>query len=120
MKVGFGNDSVVVRTITSTLEGGRVLDMTGFEGNVVEAGHVIIKNTLEGTYKPMPVSGGAYSSLPGGYEYVGILISSVTKADPFAAILNAGQVCEPAMPYALGAIKASFKQAVPTIVFFAE
>lgn len=120
MNVGFGNDSVVVRTITSTLEGGRVLNMEGFEGEVVKAGHVIIKNTLEGTYKPMPVSGGAYSSLPGGYEYVGILISSITKTDPFAAILNAGQVCEPALPYAMTGIKADFKAAVPTIVFFAE
>ena len=47
MNVGFGNDSVVVRTITSTLEGGRVLNMEDFEGDVVKAGHIIIKNTLE-------------------------------------------------------------------------
>lgn len=50
-------DSIVIRNVTHDIPGGRTLDVTGFTPEVINAGHVIIKETSTGEYKPMPVIG---------------------------------------------------------------
>jgi hypothetical protein len=52
-----GKDNIVIVDVFQSVRGGRTLDVTGFERDVINAGHVIIKETATGNHKPMPVSG---------------------------------------------------------------
>jgi len=59
-----GNDNVVIVQVMSTIRGGRSLDVTGFAPEIIQAGHVIIRETATDEYKPMPVTGsGAIQTL---------------------------------------------------------
>lgn len=110
-----GNDSIVIIDCFQTIRGGRTLDTTGFSEEVIKAGHVIIQETSTGNYKPMPLSGSNYASLPGGHTYAGILRASVTTAKPFAAIMVRGTVNQAVTPYSMTSILSAFKTAVPLI-----
>lgn len=113
-----GKDSVVIRRIGGSITGGRTLDLTGFPEDSVRAGHVIIRETASGTCKPLGVSSGEFGELPAGHEYVGVLIASVTKGEPFAAIMYDGEVNDLAMPYALTQThRTALKQALPSLYF---
>lgn len=118
--VGFGLDSVVIVNYVGGIPGGRTLDVTDFAPDTIKAGHIVIRSTVDETvYKPMPVvSGGdAYASLPSDYEYVGIVVSSVSKDAPFVGIMNHGTFNDVASPYPLTAeIKSALKEAVPTLI----
>ncbi|WP_109437824.1 hypothetical protein [Aquimarina sp. AU119] len=98
-KVTTGNDSIVIMRNLGDIPGGRTLDVTGFAPDVISAGHVIIKETSSGEFKPMPVNGSAYDALPSGHTYEGVLVASIEKSKPFAAIMDRGDVLEPASPY---------------------
>jgi hypothetical protein len=52
-----GKDSVVIVDCLYTIRGGVTLDTTSFLQSVIRAGHVIIKETSTGKYKPMPMTG---------------------------------------------------------------
>ena len=115
-QIVFGKDSIVIRQYGHTIAGGRVLDVTGFTPKVIEAGHVIIKSN-DGVYKPMPLSGEAYASLPDNHTYAGVLYRSILTAKPAASILTAGVVNEAALPFAISSIKSAFLAACPHIQF---
>ena len=115
-QIVFGNDSIVIRKCINTLAGGRVLDVTDYAEKSILAGHVIITDG-NGNYKPMPVADGAYTTLPEGYAYAGVLVGSILAAKPAASILNAGVVNEKALPYAISSIKTAFATACPHIMF---
>ena len=115
-QIVFGNDSVVIRKYGNSLAGGRVLDVEGYAEKVINAGHVIITDG-KGNYKPMPVADGAYTTLPEGYAYAGVLYRSILAAKPAASILTAGVVNEKALPYAISSIKTAFVAACPHIMF---
>lgn len=117
--LGFGLDSVVIRNFVNGINGGRTLDLTNYtsDDNVIKAGHVIIYDTVNEVYKPMPLSGTAYGTLPANHAYVGVLYKTVTKAQPFASIMTIGSVNLEAVPYAMTSILSAFKSAVPTIVW---
>lgn len=51
-----GNDSIVIVDNFQSIRGGRALDTTGFSPKVINAGHVIIKETSTGAHKPMPAT----------------------------------------------------------------
>ena len=114
---GFGTDPIVIRNYVSGEKGGKVLDVEGFTPEYIKAGHVIIKETETGTYKPMPVSGDAYAALPEGHEYVGVAYATKSVKEPLVAIMYAGTVNDVASPYPVDGIKAALKAAVPTLVF---
>ena len=114
----FGNDPIVVRKYLDAIKGGRLLDVSDFTEDVIQAGHVIIRDTAtRKVYKPMPVADGAYDSLPEGYEYVGIQIATVSKNEPYVAILTIGEVNDKVLPFDMTSILSAFKAAVPTITF---
>lgn len=115
--IDFGNDCVVCPLFISGIRGGRSLDMTGFADSVVKAGHVIIKDTKKGDYKPMPVASNEYGALPENHEYVGILYKSISADTPMASIMTNGEVNPVAAPYKMDAILEAFKTAVPNISF---
>lgn len=114
---GFGNDPIVIRHYGDGIKGGKVLNVTDFTEDFVRAGHVIIKNTTTGEYKPMPVSSGAYASLPSGHAYVGVCVASQPTSEPFVGIMTDGEVNDVASPFPLDTIMSAFKAAVPTIRF---
>lgn len=112
-----GKDSIVIRQCIACIIGGRTLDMTGFDGTFIRAGHVVIRDTQTDTYKPMPVSGDKYSSLPGNHEYVGVVVCSKPASRPFVSIMYNGEVNDKAVPYPVETIKEAMKTALPNLVF---
>jgi len=116
---GFYVDSVVIRNYLGGILGGKTLDMTDYPNDVLKAGHVVIRNTTDDTYKPMPLNeaGDAYGSLPDGCEYVGVTVASVPKDRPFVGIMHTGSVNDLACEFAIDGIKAAVKTALPTLVF---
>jgi len=121
-QINTGKESVVIKKYEDGYEGGRSLDVTGFVPTVISAGHVIIMETSTKTFKPMPLAAGeaAYAALPAGHEYVGILVASVTKEKPMAAILTKGTINPNATPVPMTAILAAFKTAKPLIDWRAD
>lgn len=114
---GFGNDPVVIRRYVAGIKGGKVLNMDGFTEEYIRAGHVIIRDTTTGAYKPMPVTSGAYGSLPSNHEYVGVAVATKSAKEPFVSIMHTGVVNDEAGPFPLDTIKSALKAAVPTLVF---
>jgi len=118
-----GNDNIVIVDVFQTIRGGRTLDVTGFTPDVINAGHVIIKETATGEYKPMPVdltttpATPTYAALPSGHTYAGILIQSLLKKRPMAGILVRGTVNPAAAPYPMNTILTAVKTALPLIDF---
>jgi len=114
-----GNDNIVIVDNFQSIRGGRALDVTGFTPDVIKAGHVIIKETTTGEYKPMPVNAGgtAYAALPAGHTYAGIQINTVLKTRAMAGILLRGTVNHKAAPYPMDTILAAVKTALPLIDF---
>lgn len=111
-----GPDSIVIRSYVDGIKGGKVLDMTGFEPEVLKTGHVVIKSNT-GVYKPMPLSGDAYASLPANHSYVGICVTTTEwkKEGSLVGIMTIGEFNDAAAPYDFSTIAADFKAAVPTI-----
>lgn len=113
-----GLESILIRRVGGRVIGGRTLNLTGFTGDKVKAGHIIIKSsTDESDYRPMPVSNGAYGSLTTGFEYAGVLVRTVTTKDPRAAIQYDGEINDKAMPYSIASIKSALKTALPSLYF---
>lgn len=114
---GFGNDPIVIRQYIAGVQGGKVLDVSSFTEEYIRAGHVIIRDTTNDIYKPMPVRSGAYDTLPGSHEYVGVAVATKSVKEPFVSIMHTGVVNDVASPYPLDTIKTALKTAVPTLVF---
>ena len=116
-----GLDSVVIRRFGAGIIGGRTLDVSGYPNDVIKAGHVIIQSTEDETiFKPMPLSSSsydAYASLPSNHKYAGVLVRSVTKDAPLAAIMYNGEVNDEASPYPIDSIKSALATALPGLVF---
>lgn len=112
-----GMDSIVIRNYVAGIIGGCTLDTEGYTEQVINAGHVVIYNTDEKNYKPMPVSDGAYTALPEGYEYAGVVVCTVPTDKPFVGVMYDGEVNDVASPYSIESIKAALKAALPKLTF---
>lgn len=113
-------DSIVIRLNTFTLEGGRVLDVTGFAPDNIQAGHIVIKETATGTYKPNPVTAGAFGALPADHSYAGIVVASVDKVTQGGGVgvMVQGAVNTKAMPFTMTApIESALRVALNQIYF---
>lgn len=116
----FGIDSVVIRNYIAGITGGKALDTTGYTPKYIQAGHVVIRDTATGTYKPMPLNtdGTAYATLPTGSEYAGFVVSTVLTDEPLVGIMYAGEVNDKAVPYSVDSIASAIKTALPQIAFY--
>src|SRR5438045_1372797 len=94
------SDVVIVDNFQS-IRGGRTLDTTGFTPSVINAGHIIIRETATGNYKPMPATGdGAIATLgsvvPGsGYTngtYENVPLSGGSGTGALATVVIASTV----------------------------
>lgn len=114
-----GMDSIVIRQFIAGVKNGKTLDVTGFEPEVIKAGHIVIYDKMNDAYKPMPINetGDGYASLPSNHEYVGVVVCSVSKKHPIAGIMYAGEVNDVASPYRVENIKTDIKTALPQLVF---
>lgn len=113
-----GLDSIVIRRKGGRIIGGRTLNVEGFNEKYVKAGHIIIHSTTDDTdYKPMPVSGDSYSTLPSGYEYAGVWVRTTLASDARGAIQYDGEINDKALPYPIDSIKAALKTALPSLYF---
>ena len=93
------NDSVVIVSVLGTVPGGRTLDISGFTDGEISAGHVIIKETATGTFKPLPIDG----VKPADHTYEGYLIASIKASNAQAAIMDQGKVNEAYCKYPIPA-----------------
>lgn len=113
-----GKDNIVIISALTDIPGGRTLDVSGLPSSVkvLKAGHIIVKTTSTGVYKPLGLTGTplAYDSKDSGDEYVGVLKASVPVSDPRAAIVTCGQVNAAASPYA---VTSDIKNGMPLIQF---
>lgn len=95
-KVQFGRnlDTLVIVDNFQSKRGGVTLDVTGFSKPYIRGGHVVIKETLTGDLKPMPLNSGgtAYDTLPVGHTYYGHVVNSVLTSKPFVGITRRGAV----------------------------
>lgn len=57
VKVDTGKDNIAIVQVIDTIRGGRALNVTGFTPEVIQAGHPIIKDSISGDFKPLPVKG---------------------------------------------------------------
>ena len=79
--------------------------------------HQMMTKTL---FKPMPLKASnydQYDTLPDSHHYVGVLVRSVTKDAPLAAIMYNGEVNDKASPYSVDNIKTAMKTELPGLVF---
>lgn len=122
VKLFVGKETVVIRDKFEEIRGGRTLDVAGYPLDVIAAGHVIIKETATGEFKPFPLNSGgtAYATLPADHEIAGILISTIRKDKPFAGILIRGSVNPNAAPFSMTAILSDVKASLPLITFLAD
>ena len=113
-QVTTGKDGVTIPHNGFDIPGGRTIDINGYTEGTVQAGHVVIKDENE-KYKLLPVSGGAYVSLPAQHSYAGIVRASFAASKPAASILIDGGVSEGALPYP---ITQTIKDGLKGINFF--
>lgn len=112
-----GKDQVVFKKRIAFLDGGRSLDVTGVTEKALYAGHIIVKDTTTGEFKPVTVSGENFEAAAEGTVIVGILADSIFTDKAFASILVAAVINEKAMPYKLPeAVKTALKTACPSII----
>jgi hypothetical protein len=109
-----GIDAVTIISYIEGIPGGRSLNVTGYTPKVIQAGHVVIKETATGDYKPMPVSGSDYDTLPGGHTIEGVVVSSVTTDNAMVSVMFRGSVNQNASPYP---VTGAIKTALPLIRF---
>lgn len=122
-----GLESIVIVDNFKSLRGGRTLDTATFAAAnplvlQLMAGHVIIRETATGIYRPMPIASPAqpytavaYGALTAGHTYAGYLINTVLVAKPFAGVMVAGTINPLAEPYVISAIAAALIAAVPLV-----
>lgn len=109
-------DSITIRNDIAGLIGGASLDVTGFEPTVIKSGHVVIKETATGTYKPMPVNAAndAYAALPEGHSIEGVVRVSTLTSKPMVGVMYNGEVNPATSPYP---VTAEIKEALGLIKF---
>lgn len=122
-KVDSGMDSVVIRQYNGGITGGKPLDYTGFDGAVIQAGHLIVKKEVDGIYEYKPlsvdVSTGKYQAIPAdGTSPAGVVVRSRLKGEA-VAIMDDGRVNDVAMPYQFKDEdqRSDFKTALPNLIF---
>lgn len=114
-----GLESILIRRKGGRIIGGCILDLSDWTEDTVRGGHIVIKKETDGitAYKPNEAADGKFSAIPTGWEYAGVLVRSVSKTNPFAAVQYDGEINDKAMPYSIEDIKADLKTALPSLYF---
>jgi hypothetical protein len=128
-EVVFTKDDVIVPKLVSDIPGGRTIDFTGWTGDNIKAGTVIIKGTVSSAivYRPHPITAGTapnpdtYGTITEGFAVCGILYRTITRTDPQGSILIQGVVNEAAAQAAgLPAYTSAIKAALTDVQFISD
>lgn len=114
---GFDKDPIVIRVYGKSVIGGRMLEVEGYTEEFIRKGQLIIRDETNGVSKPMPVSNGAYGSLPQGYVYEGVAKATVSKNEPLVGVMYEGEVNDVASPYPVTSLLSALKTALPELKF---
>ncbi|MSS16787.1 hypothetical protein [Sodaliphilus pleomorphus] len=115
---GFKNDPIVIRVYGKSVIGGRMLEVAGYTEEFIRKGQLIIRDETNEVSKPMPVTDGAYGTLPKGYVYEGVAKSTVAASEPLVGVMYEGEVNDVASPYPLTAeMLTALKSALPELKF---
>lgn len=112
-----GKESVVIKKYLDGIEGGKVLDNTEFTPTTIQAGHVAIKETSTGKYKPLPISGVKFAELPEEHKFAGIVVNTMPADRAMCGIMTQGAVNYKAMPYDATDILDALRVALNNIEF---
>lgn len=87
-------DAVIVPCALELIPSGVTLDTTGYSRENISAGHLVIRETSSGLYKPMPLSGDglSYAPLPEGHTYVGVVVATKSAKTPLVGVVVRGTV----------------------------
>ena len=116
-EITFGLDSVVVRKFTNGVFGGVTLDISHYEDSNVVAGQVVI--TDGEVYRPMPVKGDIYDTMPEGFHYFGVIYRS-SRVYVGVSVMTRGTVNKFRMPYNFEFIKDEFLKECPYIILASD
>lgn len=128
-EVVFGKDDVIIQKLIADIPGGRTIDFTGFTGDKILAGTVIIKGTVSSAtvYRPHPITAGTapspdtYGTITEGFAVCGVLYRTITKDNPQGSIMIDGVVNEAAAQEAgLPAYTSAIKTALTNIKFMQD
>ena len=118
--VDSGMDAVVIRQYNGGITGGRALDYTDFNDEVIKAGHIIVKKVIDGVYeyKPLATSDGKYTDKASDWEFAGVVVRARLKGEG-VAIMDDGRVNDVAMPYQFKdeTQRSAVKVALPNLIF---
>lgn len=115
VEVDTGNDAITIIQHIEGIPGGRSLNVEGFTPEVIQAGHVVIKDKTTGEFKPMPVTtGGEYAALPANHSVEGVVVASVLTSAAMVGIMVRGSVNVVSSPYP---VTDAIKTALPLIRF---
>ena len=100
----YGNEGIIIIRDLADVPGGRTLDVTDWPLDYIPAGTIVGIDAQTGTPKPLGIaknSKGEYEYAPNAGETmpIGVLKATITKAEPFAAIMTMGEVNLPAVPF---------------------
>lgn len=116
----FANDPIVIRVYGKSIINGRMLDTTGYTGQYIRKGQLVIRDEANGISKPMPLNeaGTAYGSKPEGYVYEGVAKSTVSVDEPWVGVMYEGEVNDVASPFPLSSeLLTALKSALPELAF---
>lgn len=119
-----GLDGIIIPNNYTSKRGGASLNVTGYPLPNIRAGHVIIKETATGDFKPMPLAAGnlTYGTLPTGHTYYGHAVQSVLTAKAMVGIMYNGEVNDKVVSPASGVfdlatILTALKAALPHMMY---
>lgn len=111
-------EDVVILKVLDTIQGGVTLDVTGMpENDLIQKGHVLIKNNTSGVVSPLGYASGKFLAVPASSSYYGICLTNTNQANPFVGVLIQGAVNYKAMPYDTETILSAMKTALININF---
>jgi hypothetical protein len=94
-----GIDGTAIKHYVHGIEGGGVLNVTGFADAVIYEGHGVIREDSTGEYKPLPTTG----TIPASHTLVGVVRSTTLASKPAVGIMTQGTINNNVVKYPFSA-----------------
>lgn len=115
--INSGMDKVIIPVFHNGILGGRTLDVSCYEPEIIKAGCPVVTDG-EGNYAPVNVSDEKYAfELKEGQKIAGVVVATTLKSNPAVSIMFHGVVNSAAAPYYDEATIEAIKKDCPDIMF---